>query len=123
MEIVGIIIGIFVASAVVIVSIGLEMYRSNMRRMVEKPKPSRRATRWQVIRRSITWQTGLNLLGFAGFYLLFWPWGRTEADRIVWVLAVLFMGIPLALVSTGLNALLLWGGIRIIEGRAKRTRV
>lgn len=123
MEIIIGIIGMFVASAVVSVPIGLEIYRSNMRRMVEKRKPSRRATRGEVIRRSIMWQMGLNLVGFAGFFLLFGPWGGTELDRIAWFLMVLFIGLPVALVSTGLNVLLLWGGIRGIEGRAKRARV
>ena len=118
-----IIIGIVVVSAVVSVPIGLEIYRSKMRRRGETPKTSGQATRAKVILRSILWQTGLNLVGFAGFFLLFGPWGGTKPDRVAWVVAVLFMGLPVALVSTGLNVLLLWGGIRIIESRAKRALV
>lgn len=95
-------------SAVVVVPIGRAIYRGNRRWLVAGRREGRRATRMAIVALSVMEQAIVNLLGFGLLYYAFWP--ETGSDlaqaRGLWWLLVMLYGVPLALVSTGMNMVL-----------------
>ncbi len=96
-------------STLVFVPIGLVIYWGNRRWLVEGREGDRRATRAAVVVLSVIEQGAVNLLGFALVYYSYWPEMGPEVQfaQGIWTLLVLLIGVPLALVSTAVNIVLL----------------